>query len=112
MSSIILSLDNVMFTSKQFNCLRELIWDARNDYRSLAFALGVTHDVVVSMEKNNQNDVERCFDAVLDEVLKKGVTQEDLAKALESKMVRRPLLAQGVHEATFTPGTESIYIFY
>ena len=93
-----------MLCSKQFNELRELIWEARNDYRSLAFALGVTHDVVVSIEQTNHNNVERCFDAVLDEGLKKGVMQEDLAIALKSKMIRHQLLAQRVRKTTFTPG--------
>ena len=92
-----------MLRIEQFHALRALIWKARDRYRDLAFALGVTPDVVLSIVQTNREDVEKCFDAVLTEVLNEGVLQEDLAQALESEMVRHDHLAQSVREATFTP---------
>ena len=93
-----------MLCIEQFNALRRLIWGARGSYRNLAFALGVTPDVVSSIVQTNREDVEKCFDAVLTEVLNKGVMQEDLAIALESEMVHHGQLAKRVREKTFTPG--------
>ena len=97
-----------MLDIKHFFVVRDLIWGARSSYRNLGFALGVTPDVVTTIIQTNLHDVERCFDAVLTEVLNKGVMQEDLAIALESQVVRHGQLAQKVREATFTPGNSEI----
>ena len=97
------SLDNVMLGSKQFTAVHALIWGARGSYWNLAYALDVAYDVS-SITQTNREDVEKCFDAVLNEILKKGVMQEDLAKALESETVGHKQLAQSVREKTFTPG--------
>ena len=92
-----------MLGIKHFNVVRALLWDARNDYRDLAASLDVDPVFVSATTQTNREDVVKCFDAVLMEVLKKGVMQEDLAIALESKMVGHGQLAQSVREATFSP---------
>ena len=100
----ILFIGNVELHINHFTEVRPLIWRVRRNYRNLGYAIGITPDVMSTIETKNIHDVERCFDDVLTEILNKGVMQEDLAKALESEMVRNKQLAQRVRAASFSFG--------
>lgn len=82
--------------------VQQLIWDVRSNYKHLAYALGLLPGDVTAITHTYHYMTDDCFDAVLTKVLNEGVTQEELAKALESKTLRYGQLAQKVRAATFS----------
>ena len=85
-----------------FQQVRELIWDVRAHYTYLGFALGLSPSDLSTIEKSNFFDVGKCFDAVLCQVLMDDLTQEGLARALESKTIKYGQLAKKVRAAKFS----------
>lgn len=81
--------------------VRDLIWDARHRYQSLAYGLGLSPASVNSIKQSNHDDVEKCFDRILEEALNNGLSRNKLAEVLESKQLGCTLLAKKVREAKF-----------
>ena len=81
--------------------VRELLWSTRSQYNNLGYALGIPADTMTTIPRENFYRAEDCYDAVLREVLKCGVTQEKLAEALESRQLKYEQLAQRVRDHTF-----------
>ena len=70
-------------------------------YQNLGYGLSLSPATVNTIKQSNQLDVEKCFDAILEEVLKKGLSRNKLAEVLEGKTLGYGQLAQKVREANF-----------
>ena len=93
-----------MLGSNNFKEVRELIWEVRSNYKNLGIALGLLPSDINTIVQSSHYDTVSCFDGVLDEILRRGVTKEDLAKALDSQTLRYGQLAQKVQGKTFSSG--------
>lgn len=96
---------NTESDSKQLNNVNEildLIWEARTTFNNLGMALGLSPHDITAIKQSNHYVTEDCFIAVMTDVVNQGVTQEDLARALESTTVRQNVLAQKVRDATLS----------
>ena len=81
--------------------VRELLWSTRSQYNNLGYALNIPAGTMTTIPKENFYQVEACYNAVLLVVLRRGVTQEKLAEALESRQLKYEQLAQKVRDHTF-----------
>lgn len=90
-----------LLVEEHFQKLRILLSDVRYKYENFGYALGLLPGDVSTIRQTHQSDTEGCFNAVLTKVLNQGVTQENLAKALESDALGYVELAQRVRETTF-----------
>ena len=90
-----------MLVEEHFKEVRDLLWSTRSQYNNLGYALNIPAGTMTTIQRSNFYQVEACYDAVLLEVLKRGVTQEKLAEALESRQLKYEQLAQKVRDHTF-----------
>ena len=97
-----------MLGKEHFSQLQKLLWEVRPDYQNLGYALNLSHADVKSITQTCRHVTDDCFNDVLTEVLKRGVTQENLAKALESKLLHYTKLAEKVRTATFSSSKPSV----
>ena len=84
-----------------FNKVRNFIWDTRSSYQNLAYGLDLSPASVNTIKQSNHCDVEKCFDRILEEILKKGLSRNKLAEVLESRQLGYTLLANEVRAAEF-----------
>ena len=91
-----------MLVEAHFREVQHLIWEIRPNYQNFAYVLGLTPGHVAAIRQTHHSVTDDCFNAVLTEILKRGVTQEKLAEALESKELGYVQLAQKVRAATFS----------
>ena len=90
-----------MLVIDHFSELYQLLWNVRSKYESFGCALDLLPDDVSAIKQTHQSDTDRCFNAVLTEVLNQGVTQENLAKALESGPLGYVQLAKELRNTIF-----------
>ena len=81
-----------------------MIWEVRSSYRLFGIALGLLPGDINPIVQSNHYDTVNCFDGVLDEILRRGVTKDELANALESKTLRFGQLAEKIRTTTFSSG--------
>lgn len=93
-----------MLGSSNFVEVRQLIWEVRSNYRNFGIALGLLPSDISTIVQSNHHDTVSCFDGVLDEILRRGLTKNQLAEALESQTLRYGQLAQKVRAKTFSSG--------
>ena len=98
------TLGNAVLGSSNFGEVRDLIWEVRSSYRLFGIALGLLPGDINPIVQSNHYDTVNCFDGVLDEILRRGVTKDELANALESKTLRFGQLAEKVRAMTFSSG--------
>ena len=84
-----------------FSKVRDLIWDARSSYENLGYGLGLSPASVDTIKQSNHSDVEKCFDRILEEVLKRELSRNKLAEVLESRHLGYRLLAKKVREKEY-----------
>lgn len=99
-----------MLGNEHFLEVQQLIWNARASYENLGIALGLVYVDIVDIKQTHHYNTENCFNAVLVEVLNQGVTQEDLANALESKTVHEGQLAKKVRATTFSSSKLPVFM--
>lgn len=90
-----------MLGEDHFKEVLDLLWSARSNYTNLGYALGLPVGTMAAIPQSNFYNVDRCFEAVLREVLIRGVTQEELACGLESKTLNYGQLAVIVRNHKF-----------
>ena len=93
--------DHVELGMDHFSKVRVIIWDARSSYQNLAYGLGLSPASVNTIKQSNHYDMEKCFDGILEEVLKNGLSRNKLAEVLESRQLDYGLLANKVRVAKF-----------
>ena len=82
--------------------LQRLLWEVRGQYQNFGIALGLLPGDITAIMSGVQHDAGVCLNAILQEVLKRGVTQEQLATALESCTLGYGQLAKKVRVAVFS----------
>ena len=92
---------DVEWGMEHFSEVRDLIWDARSSYQNLGYGLSLSPPSVNTIKQSNHFDVEKCFDGILEEVLKNGLSRNKLAEVLESRQLGHTVLAKKVREANF-----------
>ena len=85
-------------TKEHFSAVKDLLYEVRSKYENLGFALGLLPGDIKAIKKANQQDVDGCYSDVLEQVLKNGITREELAKALESPGLQYGVLARKVRK--------------
>ena len=98
---VLVFVGTTMLSEEHHGEVRELLWSTRSQYNNLGYALNIPAGTMSTIPKENFYQVEACYNAVLIEVLKRGVTQEQLAEALESRQLKYEQLAQIVRNHTF-----------
>ena len=87
--------------SNKVNSLTELqktIWDARPRYFNIGLDLGIDENTIQSIQISKKDRVEDCFQAVLSECVKKGITWDQVAEVLKAPAVGYEMLAEQVQE--------------
>ena len=87
--------------AKHFGTVQALIWDARNDFQNIGYALGLDPPTVKEIENDNCDTGDR-FVAILQLAFQNGLTRNQLADALDSPTVHHGHLAKKVRSAKFT----------
>ena len=95
------SVGSTILVTEHFRELQLLLWDACSEYENFGHALNLSPTDVTAIKKTHQLDTNECFNAVLTEVLKRGVTQEDLVKVLKSTTLQYVQLAEKLQNKTF-----------
>ena len=98
-----------MLVGTHFHEIQNLIWEIRSEYQNFGYALGLSSGDVAAIRETHHSNADDCFNAVLKEILKQGVTQEKLAEALESRMLGRVQLAKKVRAAIFSSGKQPVF---
>ena len=94
-------IGDVVLRSEHFIQVREFLWNARSNYQNLGYCLGVSPESVRAVQESNHYIVDKCFDEILKELLKPGLSRNRLAEALASGTMRYGHLAQRVRIANF-----------
>ena len=97
-------LGTTILGSSNFKEVQQLIWEVRSNYRHFGIALGLLPADINTIIQSNHYDTVNCFNGVLDEILKRGLTKDQLAEALDSQTLRYGQLAQKVRAKTFSSG--------
>ena len=97
-----------MLGSKHFKEVRELIWEVRSNYKNFGIVLDLLPSDINTIVQTHHYDTVNSFSGVLEEILKRGVSKEELAKALESQTLGYGQLAQKVRAKTFSSGMHVI----
>ena len=97
----LLCTGDVEWGTDHFSEVRNLIWDVRANYQNLGYGLKLSPASVNAIKQSNHCDVEKCFDGILEEALKDGLSRNKLAEVLESRQLGYTLLAKKVREAKF-----------
>lgn len=81
--------------------LQKLIWEARTKYYNIGLELGLDATTLESIEQSQHHQVEKCFHAVLDACLRKGITKTMIVDALKSPTVSNDMIADQVQNHSF-----------
>ena len=98
---ILLYAGDVQWGMDHFSEVLDLIWDARSSYQGLGYGLGLSPATINAIKQSNFHNTENCFDKILEEALKNGLSRNKLAKVLESKTMGYGQLAKKVRAANF-----------
>ena len=97
-------LETTMLGSSNFGEVQQLIWEVRSNYRLFGIVLGLLPADINTIVQSNHYDTVNCFDGVLDEILRRGLTKDQLAEALDSQTLHYGQLAEKVRAKTFSSG--------
>lgn len=98
---LLLYAGDVVWGVEHFSAVQDLIWDARANYQQLGLSLGFLPGTISAIKQTHHYDTVECFNQVLEDALKKGLSRNKLAGVLESKQLGYGQLAQRVRAANF-----------
>ena len=91
----------VTLISKNLSAVLEATWEARAEYYQLGLCMGLSGNDMDAINANNRGQVGACWTQTLKKCINRGLTQDELVKALCSTTVGMNEVAIRIRQMTF-----------